>query len=341
MERTVTDLKLEPLMDRNIFELSGGEKQQIACGSVYAAEPQIYVLDEPSSNLDKKAVNRIHDIFARMKANGNTLVISEHRIPYLMDIADRFIYLDDGIITGEYTADEMRAMSDETLAEMGLRCTDIRHIPTNQQNDQLQNSAAALDVIDLSCSRGNSRILDIDRILLPEHSIVAVVGDNGCGKSTLAEALCGLIPSDGSVALGGRFLNDRQRQQQCYMVMQDVNRQLFSDSVIEEVMLRLFVMSLIAFVFWKLFFRREANPPVGVIIAANIVAALLFAASHLPSTMQMFGEITPMVLFRCFLLNGAAGLAFGFLYRRYGIQYAMAAHAGAHIVWKIIWIIFL
>ena len=237
MERTVKDLKLEPLMDRNIFELSGGEKQQIACGSVYAAEPQIYVLDEPSSNLDKKAVNRIHDIFAKMKANGNTLVISEHRIHYLMDIADRFIYLDDGIIVGEYTADEMRAMSEETLAKMGLRCTDIRHIPTNQQNDQLQNSAAALDVIDLSCSRGNSRILDIDRILLPENSIVAVVGDNGCGKSTLAEALCGLIPSDGSVALGGRFLNDKQRQQQCYMVMQDVNRQLFSDSVIEEVML--------------------------------------------------------------------------------------------------------
>ena len=237
VERTVNDLKLKPLMDRNIFELSGGGKQQIACGSVYAAEPQIYVLDEPSSNLDKKAVNRIHDIFARMKANGNTLVISEHRIHYLMDIADRFIYLDDGIIMGEYTADEMRAMSDETLAKMGLRCTDIRNIPANRQNTMQQDSAPVLDVIDLSCSRGNSRILDIDRILLPEHSIVSVVGDNGCGKSTLAEALCGLIPSDGSVALSGRFLNDKQRQQQCYMVMQDVNQQLFSDSVIEEVML--------------------------------------------------------------------------------------------------------
>ena len=237
LDRTVKDLKLAPLLNRNIFELSGGEKQQIACGSVYAADPQIYVLDEPSSNLDKKAINRIHDIFAKMKANGNTLVISEHRIHYLMDIADRFIYLDDGIITGEYTADEMRAMPDETLAELGLRCTDIRNIPANDQSDTMQNAAAALDVIDLSCSRGNSRILDIDRILLPENSIVAVVGDNGCGKSTLAEALCGLIPSDGSVALGGSFLSYKQRQQQCYMVMQDVNRQLFSDSVMEEVML--------------------------------------------------------------------------------------------------------
>ena len=111
--------------------------------------------------------------------------------------------------------------------------------------------------------------------------------------------------------------------------------------VIEEVLLRLFMMSLIAYLAWKLFFRREADPPTGAIIAANIIAALLFAAGHLPSTLQMFGEITPMILQRCFLLNGVGGLVFGYLYRKYGIQYSMMAHAGAHIVWKIIWIILL
>ena len=111
--------------------------------------------------------------------------------------------------------------------------------------------------------------------------------------------------------------------------------------VIEEVLLRLFMMSLIACIAWKIIFRREANPPTGVLIAANIIAALLFAAGHLPSTMQMWGEITPMILLRCFLLNGAGGLVFGYLYRRYGIQYSMMAHAGAHVVWKIIWIILL
>ena len=111
--------------------------------------------------------------------------------------------------------------------------------------------------------------------------------------------------------------------------------------VIEEVLLRLFMMSLIVYIAWKLFFRREETPPVGVIIAANILAALLFAAGHLPSTLQMWGEITPMILLRCFLLNGVAGLIFGYLYRKYGIQYSMMAHAGAHIVWKIIWILVL
>ena len=111
--------------------------------------------------------------------------------------------------------------------------------------------------------------------------------------------------------------------------------------VIEEVLLRLFMMSLIAYLAWKIFFRRETDTPTGVIIAANIIAAILFAAGHLPSTIQMFGAITPMILLRCFLLNGVAGLIFGRLYRKYGIQYSMMAHAGAHIVWKIIWIILL
>ncbi len=111
--------------------------------------------------------------------------------------------------------------------------------------------------------------------------------------------------------------------------------------VIEEILMRLFMMSLLVWLAWKIFFRREANPPTGVMIAANILAAILFAAGHLPSTMQMFGETTPMILLRCFLLNGAGGLVFGSLYRKYGIQYSMTAHAGAHIVWKILWILFL
>lgn len=111
--------------------------------------------------------------------------------------------------------------------------------------------------------------------------------------------------------------------------------------VMEEVMLRLFMMSLLVYFAWKLFFRREDNPPASVMIAANILVSLLFAAGHLPSTVQMFGEITPMILLRCFLLNGAAGLVFGYLYRKYGIQYSMLAHAGAHVVWKVLWIVLL
>jgi MFS family permease len=107
--------------------------------------------------------------------------------------------------------------------------------------------------------------------------------------------------------------------------------------VIEEVMLRLFFMSLLAFLLQKLF--RKGSGTTGLLIAANLIAALLFAAGHLPATALLMG-LTPMIIFRCFLLNGGLGLAFGWLYRKFGLRYAMLAHAGCHVVSKLIWILF-
>lgn len=112
--------------------------------------------------------------------------------------------------------------------------------------------------------------------------------------------------------------------------------------VIEEVMLRLFFMSLIAFILRKLFFRKYEKDriPAAVFIIANIAAALAFAAGHLPATIGMFGALTPIIVFRCFLLNGGFALIFGRLYRKYGIVYAMISHALFHIVSKLIWFVF-
>ena len=107
--------------------------------------------------------------------------------------------------------------------------------------------------------------------------------------------------------------------------------------VVEELMLRLFFMSLLAWLIWKIFFRQEKQVPVKLLVMANVVAALLFAAGHLPVTLVTFGELTPMILFRCFLLNGSFGLLFGYLYRKFGIQYAMVSHAMFHVVSKLIW----
>lgn len=111
-------------------------------------------------------------------------------------------------------------------------------------------------------------------------------------------------------------------------------------AVIEEVMLRLFVMSLTAFILWKLFRKRSDKPTVGILIAANVVTATLFAAGHLPTTLILLGD-SPMIIFRCFLLNGTFGLLFGRLYRKYGLRYAMLAHGGCHLISKLIWILFL
>lgn len=111
-------------------------------------------------------------------------------------------------------------------------------------------------------------------------------------------------------------------------------------AVIEEVMLRLFWMTLVAFLLHKLFEKRKGKPSTTVLVIANLISAILFAAGHLPMTLTTIGS-SAIIISRCFLLNGAFGLAFGWLYRKWGLRYAMIAHGGCHIVSKLIWILFI
>lgn len=110
-------------------------------------------------------------------------------------------------------------------------------------------------------------------------------------------------------------------------------------AVIEEVMLRLFLMSFVAFVLFKLFGRGQVRPATWMLVVSNVICAFLFAVGHLPTNVLLLGN-SPLILIRCILLNGLFGLLFGWLYRKFGLRYAMLAHGGCHIVSKLIWILF-
>ncbi|MBQ3307905.1 MAG: CPBP family intramembrane metalloprotease [Bacilli bacterium] len=110
--------------------------------------------------------------------------------------------------------------------------------------------------------------------------------------------------------------------------------------IFEEILMRLFFMSLIIWFISNLFYKKK-EIPTWVFIASNIISALFFATAHLPNTQQLFGELNFILLLRCFLLNGAFGLAFGYLYRKYSIHYAMLAHFSIHLISKILWLLFI
>ena len=112
--------------------------------------------------------------------------------------------------------------------------------------------------------------------------------------------------------------------------------ELLVGGIIEEVMMRLFFMSLVVFIISKVLKKKEI--PTIVFIIANILAALLFAAGHLPTTATMT-TLTPIMIFRCFLFNGGIGLAFGYLYRKYNIRYAMISHGLSHLIADILMLI--
>ena len=113
---------------------------------------------------------------------------------------------------------------------------------------------------------------------------------------------------------------------------------LLVGGIIEEVMMRLFFMSLIVFIISKILKKKEI--PVWVLVIANIVSALLFAIGHLPSTASMT-TLSPVLIIRCLLFNGILGLAFGYLYRKYNIRYAMISHGLVHLIADILMILFI
>ena len=126
---TAEQFGMENLLGKNIFSLSGGEKQKIACASVSTSDPPIIVLDEPSSNLDMSATKDLRRMIQIWKHQGKTVIIAEHRLYYLKELIDRVIYLKNGKIEKDYLASDALKLSAAQQAEMGLRPFDLGVFP--------------------------------------------------------------------------------------------------------------------------------------------------------------------------------------------------------------------
>ena len=231
-------LNLTNLLDRSVFSLSGGEKQKIACGSAAAVEPDVFVLDEPSSNLDAYSIADFRKLLKILKSQGKTIIIAEHRLYYLYDLADRIIYLSDGEIQGDYTLPEFQLIPAAEKAKMGLRPLGLGEFadiePASLHSGQ---GIWKLNHFHFAYKK-QPETLSLENIELPAGNVTAVIGHNGAGKTTLSRCLCGLEKRcKGILEKDGTSYSSKQRLKLCYMVMQDVNHQLFTESVLEEVLL--------------------------------------------------------------------------------------------------------
>lgn len=238
IQRTVGEFHIESLMGRSIFQLSGGEKQKIACASVSVCDPSIIVLDEPTSNLDAEAIEELRSLIKLWKSKGKTIVVAEHRLYFLCDLIDRAVYIKEGRTERIFSAAELKALSTAALDRMGLRPLSLECL--SKDDNTVYGTGDCLDLTGLSFSykRAKSLVLNVDHLCVPEGEIIAVVGHNGAGKSTFARCLCGLEKNaKGEVSFQATKLNNKQRLKRCYMVMQDVNHQLFTESVLDEVFL--------------------------------------------------------------------------------------------------------
>ena len=230
---------VEALLQSNLHTISNGERQKVAVASVRAMQPQIYVMDEPSANLDGAATQNLKEILAQLKEDGHTIVVAEHRLLYLMDLADRILYMQAGRITREFTPQEMSRLPRAQLEALGLRSTAplAGHLEQAVAPGETAKKFAAAN-IQKRVGREKRPLLKNVSFSLQQGEVVALTGANGAGKTTLARILCGLTREHGGkVLFDGNAVKPGRRARYAWFVMQDTDAQLFMDSVLNEVLL--------------------------------------------------------------------------------------------------------
>jgi len=215
VERALDAVDASHLWGRRTAELSGGELQRVCLASALALEPQLLLLDEPTSQLDPDAAGLF---LAGVDRLGATVVLSEHRVQRALELATRVVFLD----AGRVVLDAPRAEALEWLATHRPRwmaaCVPVTQSPLGDLvvaargvSFSYRPAMPLLDGVDLELRRGE---------------IVALEGPNGVGKTTLARIVAGLLaPDAGTVELRGRV---------CYLA-QDPGRYLVAETALDEV----------------------------------------------------------------------------------------------------------
>lgn len=228
---------LEHLKNRNVYELSSGERQLISILSAWAMDTDIFLLDEPTANLDFAATQQLKNILLKLKKQGKTLLLSEHRLYYLADIADEYWIMANGEIKHKYTAEKAKSLSPLQLHTLSLRTLDLEQITVSERPPQPENMPQALSVSNLRYEYGrkNRAILSDVNFSVCTHEIVGLVGANGCGKTTLGKLIAGLYHSTGGeISLFGKAQKPKQLQKQVLFIMQEAEFQFFTNSVLHE-----------------------------------------------------------------------------------------------------------
>ena len=204
IQKVSDDLNMKNLLDRDIFRLSGGEKQKVACASVSALFPDVMVLDEPTSNLDSKAINELAETVNKWKSEGKTVIIAEHRLYWLKTLCDRVIYLRDGHISLDVSMKEFSNYKRDRLKELGLRALEKEKIAPRVD----WQSKEMMALKNFMFSYENQVALSIPEVSVPVGGVIAVIGHNGAGKSTFVRCLCGLERKfKGYVEVNGKQLH--------------------------------------------------------------------------------------------------------------------------------------
>ncbi len=214
--------------------MSGGQQQRVAIASSIATKSKLIVLDEPTSMLDSCAKEDVNKLFNKLQTSGTTIVQVTHKISECKN-ADRILMLENG------------KLRDVSLLELDEFFTEKSPavIESKSMTENAKKSNTAIEISNLNVSYTNSQtpIIRDYSLSVKSGEIVAIMGKNGCGKSTLAKTICALIKYDsGSICVNGIKISEKTSKSQMReirknigYVMQLPEQQLFAQTVFEDV----------------------------------------------------------------------------------------------------------
>jgi len=212
---------IEDFENRDVFSLSGGEKQKVAIASVMAMEPEILIFDEPTSNLDPVATKEIFKTISEIKKRTNvTIIVIEHKLGYLEDLWNRIVFMENGKI--------------KEICKKSVK----KNYFSWKNNGNGHFGKTLIDIKNLTFEKNGKIILYDINLSLKEGEVLSIIGKNGSGKTTLLLHLLGIYrPSSGKVKIMGedtRSTNISKLSRNVGYVFQNPNHQIFEETVEKE-----------------------------------------------------------------------------------------------------------
>ncbi len=257
---------------RNVAELSGGQKQLLNLASIMAMQPQVLILDEPTSQLDPIAASDFLNTVRKINAElGTTVIITEHRLEDIFPYADRAVIMDGGRIIADDVPSKVgqllfeqknpmfAAMPTPVRVFYGAGCSGNSPLTVRQGRNWLSSAfpdgaeyrakpARPLDGIDKSAlslkelwfryEKDSPDILKGVSAEIPAGKLYAILGGNGAGKSTTLKAISGICrPYRGEVKLFGKPVKQYKSKElfkSCLAMLPQDPKSLFVKKTVRE-----------------------------------------------------------------------------------------------------------
>jgi energy-coupling factor transport system ATP-binding protein len=227
VERALAAVGAVHLADREVYTLSGGEKQRVAIASVLAMEPGLIILDEPTANLDPRCTLEVLQVMENLRRLHTSILVIEHRLEKILPLCHRLVVLEQGAITADGPPNKITQYYGG--APLPAKAT-VQAFPGGRE--------PLLSVSDLSAGYPGRKALESVSFKIYPGETVAVMGDNGSGKTSLLLSLLGILKAkQGQILYAGKNLSQQgvpERARNMGLTFQNPNHQLFERTVYRE-----------------------------------------------------------------------------------------------------------